>query len=77
MYTNVDGLSGEAKSKQERSIEVEFQVSKKKAAGQKAIIDAKAETEGLGAINSSQHQFMALAPGTIGGCPFITHTPTT
>ena len=50
MYTNVDGLSGEAKSKQERSIEVEYQVSKKKAAGQKAIIEAKAETEKLNAI---------------------------
>jgi hypothetical protein len=50
MYTDVDGLSGEAKSKQERSIEVEYQVSKKKAAGQKAIIEAKAETEKLNAI---------------------------
>ena len=50
MYPDVDDLVGEAKENQERSMEVEYQVSKKKAAGQKAIIEAKAETEKLDAV---------------------------
>ena len=50
MYTDVDGLSGDAKADKERLIEMEYQVSKQKAAREQAIIEAKAETEKLDAI---------------------------